>query len=249
MGQERNFGGGSLCVERRIPAAAGGEKKALWSANERIAALVKTKELIGGARNADADGFSDWSRGMAGLAQPEGARRAQVEAVVAAIDLKSGGEASRAGCEIEKLTGLAMPLHKFDTLKRLECADEDGCGDAGRLADDIEHEVRAIVEKNVGMARIKIHRTNARRGTTEMMSGGVARRISFRFHDAAAKAASGKIVDDDFSDEEAGQLDSVRWKFGAAQALDCEFRGGGLQRVAIRGHGMLSQRDGFCKSS
>jgi len=183
--------------------APDGAKEPLGSTNEGIAALVKTKDLVGGARNANADTFSDWSDWTAGFAQPERAGGAKVEPVVAAIDLKSGGEASRAAREIKKLTGLAVALHELDTIEGLECADQDGRCDSSRLAHDIQHEVRAVIEKNVGVAGGEIHRTNARSRAAEMMSGGIAGWISFRFHDAAAQAARGKIVDDDLSDEEA----------------------------------------------
>src|SRR2546430_6579544 len=44
------------------------------------------------------------------------------------------------------------------------------------------------------------------------MSGGVAGRIGFRFHDAAAEAARGEIVDDDSPDEETSEHDGVRRK-------------------------------------
>ena len=138
--------------------------------------------------------------------------------------MKSGGEASGAGRESEKLTGLALALHQLDAIEGLKGPDEDGSGDSSRFAHDIEHEVRAIIKKNVSVAGIEIHRTDARSRSAEMMSGGVAWRISFRLDDAAAQAALGKIVDNDFSDEEAGQLDGVRRKFGAAETVDCEFR-------------------------
>ena len=57
-----------------------------------------------------------------------------------------------------------------------------------------------------------------------MVSGGIAGRVGFRLHDAAGEAAGREIVDDDFSDEEAREIDSVMWKFGAAEAADNEFR-------------------------
>jgi len=57
-----------------------------------------------------------------------------------------------------------------------------------------------------------------------MMSGGIAGRIGFRFHDAATEPAHGKIVDDNFPDKEASELDGVRWKFGAAKAANKELR-------------------------
>jgi len=74
------------------------------------------------------------------------------------------------------------------------------------------------------MTGAEIHRTDARSRAAEMMSGGIARRIRFRFHDTAAEAARREIVDDDFSDEETSEPDSFGRKFGAAKAADGEFR-------------------------
>ncbi len=161
---------------------------------------------------------------MAGFAQPERAGSAEVEAVVATVDLKSGSEAPGAAGEIEEPGGLAMALHELDAFERFEGTDEDCGGDSGRLAHDIEHEVRAIVEKNVGVAGGEVHRADARSGAAEMMSGGIAGRIGLRFHNAAAEAARGEIVDDNSSDEEASEIDGVRWKLSAAEAADGEFR-------------------------
>jgi hypothetical protein len=122
---------------------------------------------------------------------------------VAAVDFKSGREASGAAGEIEKSRRFAMALHEFDALQRFDSADEDRGGDAGAFADDIEHEVRPIVEKDISMAGGEIHRTYARSWATKVMSGGITGRIRFRFHDAAAEPAFDEIVDDDFSDEKA----------------------------------------------
>ena len=180
--------------------------------------------MIGGTGNSDADRFSDGADGMTGFAQPERAGGAKIEAVVAAIDLKSGSEAPGAAGEIQKSSGLAVALHELDAFKRFDGADEDRRRGFGGLAHDIEHEVGAIVEENVGMALGEIHRTDARSRSAEMMSSGIAGRIGFRFHDAAAEAARGEIVDDNFSDKEASEIESVRWKFGPAEAANSEFR-------------------------
>ncbi len=173
--------------------------------------------------DADADGFSDWPDGMANFAQPERGGSAEIYAVVVAVDLKGGSEASRAAGEIEKPGGLAVALHELDALKWFESADEDGRRGSSRLANDIKHEVRAIVEKNIGMAGREIHRTNARSWAVEVVTRRVAGRIGFGFHDAAAEAAGGEIVDDGFSNEETGELDGVIWKLGTAEAADREF--------------------------
>jgi hypothetical protein len=74
------------------------------------------------------------------------------------------------------------------------------------------------------VARREVHRTDARSRTAEMMSRGIAGRIGLRFHDAAAEASRGEIVDDNSSDKETSEIDGVRRKFSAAKAADREFR-------------------------
>jgi hypothetical protein len=234
---------------KRIACGARRNEKALGAADEGISAFIEAKELISGASNADANGFSDNARRLFRFAEPERARCAKIEAVVATVDLKSGSEASRAAGEIEKPHRLTLALHELDAFERFKSADEDCGSGSGRFAHDIEHEVRTVVEENVDVAWGEIHRTNARSWAAKMMSGGIAGRVGFCFHDAAAEAARREIVNDDFSDKEARQLDGVGWKLGAAEAANREFLERRLQSVTGRGHGMQNQRDNsFCRS-
>jgi len=83
-----------------------------------------------------------------------------------------------------------------------------------------------------------------------MMSSGIAGRIGFRFHDASAEAAGREIVNDDSPDEEASEIDCVRWKLGAAKAASIDSCRRGFRDRARRGHRMQSHRDSsFCRSS
>src|SRR5882672_12350821 len=95
-----------------------------------------------------------------------------------------------------------MTLHQFDAIERLKSANEDRRGGAGGLADDVEHEVRAVVEKNIRVTGSEIHGANARRGSAKMVTRGITGGIGFRLDDAAAESSSGEIVDDYFADEE-----------------------------------------------
>src|SRR5690242_13354142 len=162
---------------------------------------------------------------MVDFAEPEFFVFAQIQAVMAAIDLHSLREAAGAAGEIEEFGGLAVALHDFDAFERLEGADQDGGGGFGRLADDVEHEVCAVVEENVDVAGSEVHGLDARRGAAEMVTGGIAWRIGFGFDDAAADATGGKLVDDDFADEETGEFDSVFGQLGAVDAAKGDFRG------------------------
>lgn len=196
----------------------------LGAADEGIPALKKTKQLIGGARDADAHAFAEATGGMADFTEPEFFICAEINAIVATIDLQCLCQAPRAAREIQELGGFAMALHDFDSFERLERANQDGGGDLGRFAHDVEHEVGAIVKENVDVAGSKIHGFDARRGAAEVMPGGIARRISLGFDDPAADAARGKFVHDDFADEEAREFDSVLGKLRASDPPNGGFR-------------------------
>ncbi len=74
-----------------------------------------------------------------------------------------------------------------------------------------------------------------------MMSGGIAGRIGFRFHNAAAEPARGEIMDDDFSDEKTSQPDGFGWKFGAQEAPDLQFLRRAFQIDGRWWHGISSR--------
>src|SRR5882724_11812840 len=113
-----------------------------------------------------------------------------------------------------------MMLHLLNALEGLEGADQDAAANASNFRTDVEHKMIAIAEVDVGVAAAKKHGAIARCGSAEVMRGGVALRIGFGFHNAAAKPGAGKFADDDFADEEAGQGHGVRRQFGAAKATD-----------------------------
>jgi hypothetical protein len=55
------------------------------------------------------------------------------------------------------------------------------------------------------------------------MPGRVAGGISFRFHNAPAEATLWKLVDNYFSNKEAGQFDGIGGKFSSAEPANREF--------------------------
>lgn len=197
----------------------------LGAAHEGIAAFEETEQLVRGAGDADAHAFADAADGMVDFAEPECFIGAEVDAVMAAVDLQSLREAPRAAREIEKPRGFAMTLHDFDAFERFERANQNGGGGFGGLAHDIEHEVVAVIEKNVDVAGSKIHGTDARRWPAKVMPGRIARRISFGLDDAAADAPLRQFVDDDFADKETRERNGIFGKLGAANAANGSFRG------------------------
>src|SRR5262249_11544059 len=89
--------------------------KTLGAADKGIAALEKTKQLIGGASDADANAFGDGTHGIVDFAEPEFFIRAEIDAVVAAIDLQRLCQAPRTARKMQELGGFAMALHDFDS--------------------------------------------------------------------------------------------------------------------------------------
>ena len=161
---------------------------------------------------------------------------------MAAVDLQGLREPSRAAREIEKARGLAMPLHELDALEGFERTDQDGRGHTLGFADNVQHEVRAVVEENVDVAGRQMHGTDTRSRAAKMMPCGIARRISLGFHNAAAYAASGQVVDHHFANQETRELDGTGRKFRAEQPANGNCRRGFLDGDKRRGHGGNSAR-------
>ena len=115
---------------------------------------------------------------------------------------------------------MAVLLHLRDALEGFEGADEDAAADSGDFGADIEHEVVAVAEIDVGVAAAKEHGAIARGRSAKVVRGGIARRVGLGFDDVAAKAGAGELANDNFADKKAGQGDRVHWQLGAAEATD-----------------------------
>src|SRR5712691_2493322 len=205
----------SLFFSRSFLGHQRGAEETLRAADKGIAALIEAKKLVGGTGEPDADGFADGPNRMVRGGKPKGTGSAEVEPVVAAIDLQGRGETTGATGEIEKANCPAMALHEFDAFQRFESADENRGRGSRRLADHVQHEMRTVVEEDIDVPRSEIHGANPRRRATEVMAGGIPRWIRFGFDDASAEAASRKVMDYNFADEEARERDGVMRKFGS----------------------------------
>ena len=170
---------------------------------------------MGRARDPNANGSRDGPGATLGITEPERPSSAEVEAVVTPIDLQGSRQAPGATRQIQQAISFAVALHELDAFQRFEGADQDCRSNSLGLAHHIQHEMRAVVKENVDMARCEIHRADAWRRTAVMMPGRIARRISFGFNDAAAKASRRQFVDDDFPDKETRQGHSVNRQFRA----------------------------------
>src|SRR5260370_856039 len=106
--------------------------------------------------------------------------RSEVCAVEGAVNAQSGGEAARTAREIEQAGGLAVALHLPDARERFERAEQDAAADSGDFRADVEHEMIAVVEIDVGVATAEKHGAIAGGGAPKGMSGGVGRRGGVR---------------------------------------------------------------------
>jgi len=170
---------------------------------------------MGCPRDPNTNGSGDGPGGTLNDAEPERPSSAEIESVVASIDLQGCSQAPGTSRQIKQAMGLAVPLHELDAFKRLKCPDQNRRSNGCRLAYHIQHEMRAIVKENVSMTRGEIHRADARRWTTVVMTRWIARGISFGFYDAAAESSLRQFVDYNFSDEEARQGHRAHGKFRA----------------------------------
>jgi len=208
-----------------------------WAAHERIAALVEAKSTLSGARDADPNGFADSAGRKIRGGEPQRSAAAQIQAVVATVDSKSSGEAAGSARQVERTSGFAMALHEREALEGLDRADENRSRGSLRLADDVEHVMRAVIEEYVCMAGGEIHRANSRSGTAKVVSRGIAGRVGLDFHDAPADAAGRKIVHHDFANEKACELNRSDRKFRPLQAAKRKF----FVRM-VHGQGKLTAR-------
>lgn len=181
-------------------------RNALWdeqplrAADKRVAAFVETQLPISRSSNADAHRFSDAPGWLCHFAKPQRAGPAEIQSVVRAVNLKGGSEPAWSASQIEKPSRVAIPLHQLNAFEWLHPANENCRRNSRRLAYDIQHKVRAIIEKNVCVALRQVHRSYSRSRTVEVVARGIARRISFGFHNASAHASIRKIMNDYFSD-------------------------------------------------
>jgi hypothetical protein len=117
-----------------------------------------------------------------------------------------------------------MQSHLVEAFDRLEGAKEDATADVRQFRGDIEHEMIAIGEINVGVAPAEKHRPIARSLSAKMMRSGIARGISFGFDDAAGESAGGEFADHDLADKEAGEGHGADGQLRSAKTANQEAR-------------------------
>ena len=201
------------------------------SAYERVTFFVKTKQAVGGASDTDADALADddfdraaggglgaagcsyrlGGDGPSGLAragpcgrkcaEPERAGRAEVDAVEGAVNPESGGETAGATGQVRNFCGAAVRLHLGDALQGVQRADEYAATYSGDLRADVQHEMVAITEIDIGVTAAKEHGAGSRSRPDVVVGGGVAYGIGLDLHDAATEASRGQLANDDLADE------------------------------------------------
>jgi hypothetical protein len=111
-----------------------------------------------------------------------------------------------------------VKLHLVYAFERLKRTDQHPASNVQGFRGDIEHEMIAVGEVDVGVAAAEKHRAIARGGPSKMMGGGIARRIGFGFDDAADKLAGWEFANHHLADEETGEGDGPSGQLGAAEA-------------------------------
>ena len=203
--------------DKRVAAAgsAGLAAEFFGAADVGIAAFVEAQEAMGVARDADANAFADCAGFARGYGQPKRAGGAQVQAILAEIHLKCLGQTAGALADIREARRGGG--HGFDAFERLDGAQKNSGADTGRFAGDIQQERRAVGEIDVRVPSLQKERLIAARLADEGMSGGVADRIGFGFHDAPAEPYGANVMDQNFADQVARQLDGIGRELGAAE--------------------------------
>jgi len=158
--------------------------------------------------------------------QPQRPVRAQIEPVVAAIDVHRDGEPAWPTREIPQAIRAAPDLHERNALERLERSDQNPGPDSAGFARDIEQVPHAVIEVYVGMSALEKQRAIACRRSAEGMAGCIADHIGLGFDDSSARRSRARLVHQHAADEETRQLDAVDRQLCAAQASD-----------AVRGYG------------
>src|SRR5258708_15519214 len=161
-------------------------------------------------------------RGIDG-AKPERTRSAKVQAVIAAIDPQRRSEPSGATRKVQQPCRLAMTLHGGHAVERFERANQHAASYVSPFAAHIQHEVIAIGEVDVAVAMAEEERTIAASRAAVVVARRITRGIGLGLDDAAAEAARGKVMDDDFADKKTSEPDRVRGKFRKVQAANGDF--------------------------
>ena len=202
----------------------------LGSTDVRAAALVEAQEAVSSAGDSDARtlaqeqaercGVAGGAPGSSANGKPERAGGAQIDTVEGAVDLQRGGQPTRTARKVQEAGSVPMLFHPRDTFERLKSADEHAAADSRNFGGDVEHEVIAIAEVNVGMATAQEHGAIARRWTTKVMGGRVTLRVSLGFDNASSQARAVKFPHDDLADQEAGERHGVRGQCSASQKAE-----------------------------
>src|SRR5260370_31043510 len=132
----------------------------------------------------------------------------------------------------------------MECLEGSEGSDTGPRAGGGDFRGDVQHEVIAVAEIDVGVAAAQKHGAVARSRSAKVMRGRVALRIGFRCHNAAAEPNAGEFTDNNFADQETGKRHGVRRQFGAAKTPD-----GNGSFVGCHGWQARQSSDGVKKSN
>jgi hypothetical protein len=168
--------------------------------------------------------FSDWSERPVArrieFAQPKRPSSTQIDAVETPVNLQCQRQPAGPPGQIQKPGGLAVHPHLIEAFERLQRADEHSASYVWRLGSDIQHEMIAVGEVDVGMAAAQEHGANPRGRPPKMMRSGIPRRISFGFDDSADQPPGGQLSHHYLADKEARQRHRPDGQLGPAETAN-----------------------------
>ena len=208
--------------------------EASWPTNKRAVALVEAQVLVGGLSNADADADAEGAvcgarggaitgGGRLERPQPQGAWSAEVEAVQAAVDFQRLGKPAWATCQVAYPQDIPATLHMFHAFQGLKSTDENTAARAREFGGDIQHEVIAIAEVDIGVAAAQEHRPIAGRLAAKMVRCRVLWGISLGLHDAPTESCCWQFSDDNLAHKKLRQRDGIGGEFSPAEEADSKF--------------------------
>ena len=122
--------------------------------------------------------------------------------------------------EIVEACSAAAALHLGDAFERLQSTNQDTSAYARHFGTDVEHEVVAVREVDVGAAALQIHHLVSWRRASVVVRGRIFRRVGLCFDDASGHSQSGKVADDELADQISRQRHRADRQLRPAQAPD-----------------------------
>lgn len=172
----------SISTSRRSSRAQAGR-----SAHVRAARRVESQPMIRGSSYAYSPAPPNAAGSPFVTSQPQEPPREEIRAIERSVDSKRPTEPAGTPAEIEGPLHFSSPGHEREPFDGLEGAHQYARSFSSRFARQIEAKRRAINLIHIRVMRRPKKRRIAQALTRKGMTGGIVRKIGFRFDDAARR--------------------------------------------------------------